>query len=152
VQPPWSAYRSDPVTQSVERSSVHKRTGEYSLATSGFTDYSAPTQMIAITPGNYLARVHYYVPEQSETQGIVLNYHIIYDQQMKWIGTAADGAGGGSRTVSKGKWVLYEYAFTVPESYGSDIPVEMRFGMAHLGFQPGETIYFDDFELYRLQD
>lgn len=151
INAPWYRNLTAPSTQKMERTTEVKRTGAYGLHTSGLTDMSSMNQYIAIEPGDYLAEVYYYVPEQSATVGKILWYNAIFDEiGAQWIGTAADSAHSETQLV-KGQWVKYSYRFTVDESY-SGVPAGMlRLSIAHVGFKEGESIYYDDFALYKLK-
>ena len=150
VTPPWYGSLTNPTKQSLSRTDF-AHTNDYGLAGTGLTDMSSIMQYIEAEPGEYLAEVYYYVPE-STTQGNILWYNVIMDAiGAQWIGTAADSAHSGTALI-RGEWVKYSYRFTVNETYDGIAAGLIRFGIAHVGFKEGESIYYDDFALYKLND
>ncbi|MFC3803839.1 DUF4838 domain-containing protein [Cohnella sp. GCM10012308] len=149
--PPWyvdKAYADDVI----ERTTDYARTGEYSLAVNMYNNpngYDVAAFLdLPITPGQYEASFHYFVPENSTTNG-----SLVWEAHVK---TAAYGVLSSKQSdafevaATKGQWAKATIQFTVDPSYAGGVPGRVQPVIYVVGFKQGEYVYIDDVTLQKL--
>ncbi|MBP1996001.1 DUF4838 domain-containing protein [Paenibacillus eucommiae] len=141
-------YWAGPVNHAtlIERSNKKSRTGEYSVRTSGLSP-GGPISKLGgqgkVEAGKYGALMHYFVPEDSKTNGMIQFYVNGFRG-----GAIATTIMGPLKPVDgqNGKWVSAWYTFQVEEMDSWDM------GLIHFNFKEGEELYIDDVSLFKLDE
>jgi len=129
------------------RSSAVSRTGSYSIAADGLqpgqneAGGGGPFQTVTLEPGHYVGVFRFNTT--ANTNG-----------SLSWSVQPKDGSGTITRTipsdkrpasVSKGAWVPFEFEFDIAAGESA-----ARFFVLMNDFKKGDTIYFDDVEIYKI--
>ncbi|MBP1995098.1 DUF4838 domain-containing protein [Paenibacillus eucommiae] len=139
--PPWDLGWAGGEGGTITRTDAIQRTDTYSLEGTGLTKGGSPYQgNIPVEPGLYQSIIHYYIPEDSETNGTIQWMNIVKTNGVdNYIVTDKVPV-----STNKGIWQELELIFEV--SAASTV----LFNFPSWDFLPGEKIYFDDAALYRL--
>jgi len=145
----WS-YWIDPVNQftttAFHRSNEQSRSENYSLKAEGMK-LGALSQILSVQPGDYKMSAWYYTPIGSQTTGKIKLYVDYLNQNGQIIGdnVMLPIATGGHA----GSWVKAEWTGTVPAQINGTPVARIRMAMLLNDFAEGESIYLDDFHLFR---
>ncbi|WP_391572524.1 DUF4838 domain-containing protein, partial [Cohnella sp.] len=129
------------------RSNAVRRTGSYSLAADGLqpgqneAGGGGPFQTAGLEPGTYVGVFRYNT--SANTKG-VLSWNV---QPMNGSGAIVRSLSSDKRpaAASRGNWVPFEFEFEIAPGESS-----ARFFVLLNEFKKGDTIYFDDVEIYRI--
>jgi hypothetical protein len=130
------------------RSDAVKRSGSYGLAADGLqpgqndAGGGGPYQIVPVEPGHYVGTFRYNTTVN--TAGTLFWFILFKDVNGNNVNVVASERRNAA--ASEGNWMPFEYEFDVPE--GS---VSMQMGIVLKDFNQGETIYFDDAEVYKIQ-
>ncbi|NUP98341.1 MAG: DUF4838 domain-containing protein [Armatimonadetes bacterium] len=140
----WGLWRADVGTMEVVEGPA--RSGTRSVLSVGLRR-GGPNQVIPVTPGQYVAVARALVPAGQESKGTVA-----VSATMRGEDNANLPSPQTLLAPVPGEWTTLVSPVTVPEKVNGVTVTKVLLVAIIDGFQPGEKVYVDDLEFYRLPD